>query len=59
MSDQVPETGDPVVDAACADVADLSQLPLAEHAARLTAAHEQVASVLQHAPLVPASQRAR
>jgi|JI10StandDraft_1071094.scaffolds.fasta_scaffold1182465_2 hypothetical protein len=47
-----PLTGHAVVDAACADVADLSAVPLADHADRLAAAHESISGVLQNAPLV-------
>ncbi|HOB05977.1 MAG TPA: hypothetical protein PKM36_12000 [Propionibacteriaceae bacterium] len=52
MTIDLPETGNSVVDAACADVADLSDVPLPELAERLSLAHEQISSVLQHAPLV-------
>ncbi len=50
--DQPPTTGNRVVDEACAAVADLSDVPLGDHAARLAEAHELVGSALQHTPLV-------
>lgn len=51
-ADALPETGNRVVDAACASVADLSEVPLEEITDRLSQAHDQISSVLQHAPLV-------
>lgn len=52
MNDEPPRTGNPVVDAACADVADLSGLPLVDHVERLADAHERIGSALHNAPLV-------
>lgn len=52
MSDELPRTGNPAVDAACADVAGLDGLPLAEHAQRLADAHERISAALGNAPLV-------
>ena len=49
-----PHTGFPALDEACAAVADLSAVPVAQHADRLTRAHEAVSAALANAPLVPA-----
>jgi hypothetical protein len=50
--DEPPQTGNAIVDAACATLSGLAELPIDDHVELLTAAHEQVSSVLQHAPLV-------
>ncbi len=44
-----PTTGDPSIDQACAQVADLSEVPLGEHVERLAQAHEQIAEQLRGA----------
>jgi len=52
VSDQPPFTGRDDIDAACRDVADLSDVPVSEHVDRLTRAHEVVSSALANVPLV-------
>ncbi|MFW6599524.1 hypothetical protein ACQBAU_11130 [Propionibacteriaceae bacterium Y2011] len=49
VDDQEPgwsATGHPAVDATLASVADLDRVPLADHAERLAAAHEQLHATL-------------
>jgi hypothetical protein len=52
VSEQPPVTGRDDIDAACRDVADLSDVPVSEHVDRLTRAHEVVSSALANVPLV-------
>lgn len=52
MSEQPPATGREDIDAACRDVADLSDVPAQEHVERLSRAHEIVSSALANVPLV-------
>ncbi|MDO5287904.1 MAG: hypothetical protein Q4G45_13945 [Actinomycetia bacterium] len=47
MTEPAPTTGDPTIDQACAQVADLSEVPLGEHLDRLAQAHEQIAERLR------------
>lgn len=53
MTEQPPVTGREDIDAACRLVADLSDVPVAEHVERLTRAHEVVSGALANVPLVP------
>lgn len=46
-----PVTGRPGLDEACAEVSDLSGVPLADHVRRYTDAHEAIVAVL-NAPIV-------
>ncbi|MDR1386080.1 MAG: hypothetical protein LBJ44_00515 [Propionibacteriaceae bacterium] len=46
-----PPTGDAVIDAALAQVADLSQVDLLQHPIRLAQAHQILRASLQGAPL--------
>lgn len=59
MSEQPPVTGREDIDAACLDVADLSDVPASEHVERLTRAHEVVSSALANVPLVALPTRGR
>ena len=43
-----PETGDPRVDAALRSVDDLHEVPVDDHAERLSAAHGALQEVLRH-----------
>lgn len=52
MSEEPPVTGRDDIDAACRDVADLTNVPISEHVERLTRAHEIVSGALSNVPLV-------
>ena len=52
MTEQPPVTGRDDIDAACRDVADLSDVPVVEHVERLTRAHDVVSGALANVPLV-------
>lgn len=52
MTEQLPVTGRDDIDAACRDVADLSDVPVGEHVERLARAHDVVSSALANVPLV-------
>jgi hypothetical protein len=52
VTEQSPVTGREDIDAACRDVADLSDVAITEHVERLTRAHEVVSSALANVPLV-------
>ena len=59
MTDQPPVTGREDIDAACRDVADLSDVPASEHVERLSRAHEIVSGALANVPLVALPNRGR
>jgi hypothetical protein len=59
MSEQPPVTGREDIDAACRDVADLSDVQAQEHVERLSRAHEIVSSALANVPLVALPNRGR
>ncbi len=52
-------TGREDIDAACGDVADLSDVPATEHVERLSRAHETVSSALATVPLIALPNRGR
>lgn len=52
-------TGREDIDAACREVADLSDIPATEHVERLSRAHEIVSSALANVPLVALPNRGR